>query len=42
MLNTISNFWADNGMNIMGYILSFIGGALIFGDWKGGDNHGKS
>jgi len=29
MLNTISNFWADNGMNIVGHILAFIMGALI-------------
>lgn len=42
MLNTISNFWADNGMTIIGYILSFIGGALVVYFAKGGDNHGKS
>lgn len=42
MLNTISNFWADNGMTIIGYIVSFIGGALIGYFAKGGDFCDKS
>lgn len=37
MLNTISNFWADNGMTIIGYILSLVFGILVGSSSKGGD-----
>lgn len=41
MLSTLSNFWADNGMTIIGYILSLAFGILIGNSSKGGDSNDR-
>ena len=37
MLSALSNFWADNGMTIIEYILSLVFGILVGSSSKGGD-----
>ena len=41
MLSMLSNFWADNGMTIIGYILSLAFGILIGSSSKGGDSNDR-
>lgn len=39
-MNTISNIWADHGMDVIGLIVAFVSGMLL--SYRDGDHNDKS